>query len=366
MRQLYAGVMSGTSLDGVDAVLADLAPDTGEACRLLAAAHLSFGEALRAELLALQHAGRDEFARGARAANALADAYAQALAAALTAAGVSAREVVAAGVHGQTVRHRPDQSWTLQLNNPARVAERAGMTVVADFRSRDIAAGGQGAPLVPAFHAALFGGDVHRVVVNVGGIANVTDLPPGGPVRGFDTGPGNVLLDLWHRRQRGAAFDRDGGWARSGQVDDSLLASFVAEPYFSRIPPKSTGRDLFDAAWLDRRLEGRTLPPADVQATLVAFTARTIADAVRRQCASASEALICGGGANNTALMDAITRELVPRTVATTAALGVAVEHVEALAFAWLARAALAGRPGNLPEVTGARGSRVLGAIYPR
>jgi len=367
MRQVYAGVMSGTSLDGIDAVVADFAPADGSACRLLGAAHVPFAPALRAELFALQSAGADELARAARAACALADAFAASIVAALAEAGLPADEVIAAGVHGQTVRHRPDEGWTLQLNNPARVAERAAMTVVADFRSRDVAAGGQGAPLVPAFHAALFrGAGAHRVIVNLGGIANLTDLPPGAQVRGFDTGPGNALLDLWHARHRNAAFDRDGAWSRSGRIDEALLGALLAEPYFARVPPKSTGRDLFDVDWLDAKLAGRVLAPADVQATLVALTARTVADAVRSHCGRAMEILACGGGANNAALMEALARELAPRTIATTAALGVAVEHVEALAFAWLAREALAHRPGNLPEVTGARGLRVLGAVYPR
>jgi anhydro-N-acetylmuramic acid kinase len=366
MRQVYAGVMSGTSLDGIDAVVADFAPADGRACRLLGAAHISCAPALRAELLALQSTGPDELARAARAASALADAFAAAILAALTEAGIPADEVIAAGVHGQTVRHRPEEGWTLQLNNAARVAERARMTVVADFRSRDVAAGGQGAPLVPAFHAALFRGASHRVIVNLGGIANVTDLPPHGAVRGFDTGPANALLDLWHARHRNAAFDRDGAWSRAGRIDEALLGALLAEPYFARVPPKSTGRELFDAEWLDAKLGGRAIAPADVQATLVALTARTIADAVRAHCAQATEILACGGGANNAALMEALSRELAPRTVGTTTALGVAIEHVEALAFAWLAREALAHRPGNLPEVTGARGLRVLGAIYPR
>jgi len=366
MRQVYAGVMSGTSLDGVDAVIADFAPADGSACRLLGAAHVPFAPALYSELFALQRVAADELARAARAACALADIYAEGIYAALAEAGLKLDDVIAAGVHGQTVRHRPEEGWTLQLNNPARIAERAGMTVVADFRSRDICAGGQGAPLVPAFHAALFKSAAHRVIVNLGGIANVTELPPGGPVRGFDTGPANALLDLWHARHRNGGFDRDGAWSRSGRVDDALLAALLSEPYFARVPPKSTGRDLFNAEWLDAKLGGRTLAPADTQATLVALTARTIADAVRTHCARATEILACGGGANNAALMEALGRELAPRTVGTTAALGVAVEHVEALAFAWLAREALAHRPGNLPEVTGARGLRVLGAIYPR
>ena len=375
-REIYAGVMSGTSLDGVDAVVAEFAPGTGPSCRLMGSARVPFPDALRAELMALQASGTDELARAAGASLALADLYADSLAAACVDARVAAADVAAAGVHGQTVRHRPDLGWTIQLNDPARVAERAGMTVVADFRRRDVAAGGQGAPLVPAFHAAMFGAeDEHRVIVNVGGIANLTDLPPrdaarppADGVRGFDTGPGNVLSDLWHVRHRGGAYDADGAWARSGRVDAGLLARLLAEPYFSQPPPKSTGRDLFAAPWLDARLAavGRAIEPADVQATLVALTARSVADAVRTHCAAATMVLVCGGGACNAALMSALARELAPRSVATTAALGVAVDHVEALAFAWLARETLAGRPGNLPAVTGARGPRVLGAITPR
>ena len=366
MRQVYAGVMSGTSLDGVDAVIADFGSTTSQPCALLGTAHVPFASALRDELFALQRAGSNELARAARAANALADTYAEAIADALGRADLAATDVVAAGVHGQTLRHRPDEGWTLQLNNPARVAERSGVCVVADFRSRDVAAGGQGAPLVPAFHAALFGREVHRVVVNLGGIANLTDLPPNGEVRGFDTGPGNVLLDLWHARHRAAGYDRDGAWSRTGRIDDTLLAALLAEPFFLRSPPKSTGRDLFHADWLAAKLAGSKVGAADVQATLIALTAQTVTDAIEKQCANATEVLVCGGGANNAALMDALANALAPRGVTTTAAYGVAVEHVEALAFAWLAREALAGRPGNLPTATGARGSRVLGAIYPR
>jgi anhydro-N-acetylmuramic acid kinase len=341
-RECFVGVMSGTSLDGVDAVLADFAEGS---CRFVAAVHAAFAPELRRELLALQISGSDELARAARASNALADAYADAIAAVLGVAGVDAADVVAAGVHGQTVRHAPAEGWTLQLNNAARVAERAGVTVISDFRSRDVAAGGQGAPLVPAFHAALFARpDVHRLVVNVGGIANLTDLPPAGgaaAVRGFDTGPGNVLLDLWCARHRGEACDRDGRWARTGIIDTALLATLLDEPYFAAPPPKSTGRDLFNAAWLDHRLaqharrSGRAPLAGDIQATLLALTARTVAAAVAARCAAATEVLVCGGGANNGALMAALSACLAPRSVATTAAHGVAVEHVEALAFAW-------------------------------
>ncbi len=366
MLQHYAGVMSGTSLDGVDAVIADFTQTTEGPCKLIAAAHIPFARALRDELFALQRTGADELARAARAANALADTYADAIAAAMGIAGLRSADVIAAGVHGQTLRHAPDEGWTLQLNNPARVAELTGVPVVADFRSRDVAAGGQGAPLVPAFHAALFGGAEHRVVVNIGGIANLTDLPLNGDVRGFDTGPGNVLSDLWYARHHDASYDRDGAWARSGHVDEGLLGALLAEPFFARSPPKSTGRDLFHGEWLDAKLAGRNAAPVDVQATLVQLTARTIADAVHAQCGAATEVLVCGGGAKNAALMHVLTELLSPRNVTTTAARGVAVDHVEALAFAWLARETLAGRPGNLPNVTGARGLRVLGAIYPR
>jgi len=368
-RERYAGVMSGTSLDGVDAVVADFAPDSEGVCGTLGAAYLPFPPRLRDTLAALQAEGDDELARAAEATVALADLYADAIGAACANARIEPSTLAAAGVHGQTVRHRPDRGWSIQLNDAARVAERTGVTVVADFRSRDIAAGGQGAPLVPAFHAALFGdARTHRVVVNIGGIANLTDLPPSGPVRGFDTGPGNVLSDLWHAEHRGGPYDPDGAWAACGRPHEGLLAAMLADPYFALAPPKSTGRDRFHSAWLDEHLarSGEGAPPPDVQATLVALTAGTIAGAIRAHAPSAAEVLVCGGGVRNATLMRALARELAPRRVRPTSDLGVAAEHVEALAFAWLARETLAGRPGNLPAVTGARGPRVLGAIHPK
>src|SRR5512144_2840323 len=363
----FAGAMSGTSLDGVDALVAEFA-GMGRPV-VLGAAHLPFPIALRRELHALQASGFNELERAATAANELAELYSTAIVTACDRASVPPASLVAAGVHGQTVRHRPERGYTIQLNNPARVAERAGVAVVADFRSRDVAAGGQGAPLVPAFHAAVFRrSDRHRGVVNVGGIANVTDLPVAGEVRGFDTGPGNVLLDLWYARHRGGDYDRGGEWAAGGRVDADLLAALRSEPYFDAPPPKSTGRDLFNGTWLDGRIRAlrRELVPQDVQATLVALTARSVADAIVQQLPEATEVLICGGGARNDRLLRELSAALAPRRVTTTASEGVPVEHVEALAFAWLAREALAGHPGNLPGVTGARGPRVLGAIYPR
>jgi anhydro-N-acetylmuramic acid kinase len=358
--ELYIGLMSGTSVDGVDAVLADFA----SAPRTIASVHVSFADSLRGELESLQHPGVDEVHRSALAANALMDSCASAVSELLTRAGLASSAIAALGVHGQTIRHRPDLGYTTQLANPARLAETTGITVVADFRSRDIAAGGQGAPLVPAFHAALFADrSIHRAVINVGGIANVTDLPPGGLVRGFDTGPGNTLLDAWCARNLGTSFDRDGAWAAKGQVIAELLTALQADPYFALAPPKSTGRDYFNLAWLERRLEP-SHAPADVQRTLLALTARTIASALQSYCGQATDILVCGGGANNALLMREMSIALAPRSLRTTAAQGVPVNEVEALAFAWLAREALAGRAGNLPAVTGARGARILGAIY--
>ncbi len=353
--------MSGTSVDGVDAVLADF---SAVPCRAIARTHVAFAPELRAELNALQKSGTDEVHRGALAANALMDCCATAVASVLAAGKCQARDVVAIGLHGQTIRHRPELGYTTQLANPARLAEASGMTVVADFRSRDVAAGGQGAPLVPAFHAAVFGvPDKHRVVINIGGIANVTDLPQGRPVRGFDTGPGNTLLDAWSERERGLPYDRDGAWGASGRTIPELLRAMRAEPYFALGPPKSTGRDRFHLRWLAKYLRA-PYAPQDVQRTLMALTAQSIVAAIDAYCAGADDVLVCGGGAQNSALMRELGAELAPRKVETTAAHGIAVNEVEALAFAWLARETLAGRPGNVPTVTGARGPRILGAIY--
>lgn len=363
--ELYIGVMSGTSVDGVDAALADFG---AAPLRSLAAAHVEFPDSLRRELQALQRSGADEIHRAALAANTLMDCSAVVVKEVIARAGLAPHSITAIGLHGQTVRHRPELGYTTQVANPARLAELAGITVVADFRSRDVAAGGQGAPLAPAFHAALFAvANRHRAVVNLGGIANVTDLPPEGRVRGFDTGPGNTLLDAWCERHTGARFDRDGAWGAAGRVIPALLTAFKADPYFALDPPKSTGRDRFRTEWLEQHLAllPRPAPPVDVQRTLMALTAESVADAIAAHCGEVSEVLACGGGANNAALMRALESALLPRRLASTASLGVPVQEVEALAFAWLAREALAGRAAGLPTVTGARGPRVLGAVYP-
>lgn len=363
----YIGLMSGTSLDGVDAVLAEFQPSpdaTTAAPRLLAHAHLAFDPALRAELLALNTPGPDEIGRGALAANALARVYAEAVRIVLAASDTQASQIAAIGCHGQTVRHQPAQAYTVQLVNGALLAELCGITVVCDFRSRDIAAGGQGAPLAPGFHQAVFAqAGSGRAVVNIGGIANITWLPATGLVIGFDCGPGNVLMDAWVQRHRGQPYDEDGAWAAGGRVLPALLAGLRRHPYFRQPPPKSTGRETFHIEWVSDHLPAGA-EPADVQATLLALTVETLAQALEKYCPGLQAAYVCGGGARNGALMRALAAALPDVAFSDTAVLGVDPIHVEALAFAWLARQALEGHTGNLPEVTGASGPRVLGAIH--
>ncbi|MDX4957113.1 anhydro-N-acetylmuramic acid kinase [Delftia acidovorans] len=366
------GLMSGTSLDGVDGVLVDFAEGT----QVLWHASRGFDAALRAELLALNTPdGRDELHRAALAANALARSYAEVVRELLQATGLAPGQIAAIGAHGQTVRHRPQMfdgtGYTLQLNSPALLAELSGVAVVADLRSRDVAAGGQGAPLVPAFHQGVFGRPGETVLVlNIGGIANLSVLAGDGTVLGFDCGPGNALMDGWCQTHTGQPYDDGGQWAATGQVLPALLDRLLAEPFLQQPPPKSTGRDLFHADWLAGHLSASATSaadarPADVQATLTEFTARACAGAVQRFGHGGGELLVCGGGAFNTQLMQRIAALLPGVAVDTTAARGLPPQQVEAAAFAWLARQALLGLPGNLPAVTGARGPRILGAIHP-
>lgn len=354
--------MSGTSLDGIDAALVDLS----QAAPVLIASHYQpYADPLKEALLALHQVSHNELHQSQLIANRLAREYADAAQILLKKAGVAAGSVQAIGCHGQTVRHRPEHGYSVQLNNAALLAELTGIHVVGDFRSRDIAAGGQGAPLVPAFHDKVMRHpDIRRAILNIGGIANLTDLPPNGTTIGFDSGPGNLLMDAWISRHQGKPYDKDGAWAASGKIIPALLQKLLDEPFFAAAPPKSTGRDLFNLTWLGRHLNGDEAT-ADVQATLLALTGDSIAAAIQRFCAGAKEIYLCGGGAHNEELLSHLQHALPQCRIQKTEVLGIAADWMEAIAFAWLAQQTMRLRPSNLPGVTGARHPCVLGAIYP-
>ncbi len=353
--------MSGTSLDGVDAALVafDCAHPAGE---LIDQYYLGYSESLRLRLLALHDSGFDELHRAATIANELSDYYANASNLLIERIGL---RPLAIACHGQTIRHRPECGYSIQLVNAARLAERTHLTVIADFRNRDIAAGGQGAPLVPAFHAAAFGHPGQdRAIVNIGGIANLTIIPAQGPVFGFDCGPGNLLLDAWCMRHTGQPYDAGGAWGASGKLVPDLLAQFLRHPYFNQETPKSAGREQFSLAWLDNQLL-RTEAAADVQATLVQFTAISIANAIKQHCNAATEIYVCGGGAHNDSLFSALCANLPDSSIKLTDEIGIKADWVEAHAFAWLGWQTLQNLPGNCVEATGATHACVLGAVYP-
>lgn len=362
--------MSGTSLDGVDGVLVDFAPQTP---RVLAHSSAGFSPALRQELLHLNTTGPDELHRAALAANALVRVYADVVKQLLATVQLDAAGVCAIGAHGQTVRHRPQHfdgtGYTLQLNQPALLAELTGIDVVADFRSRDVAAGGQGAPLVPPFHQAFFGHLQGKTgILNIGGISNITFLNAAQPdsVSGFDCGPGNALMDAWCLAHTGAAYDDAGAWAAGGVVQCALLHCLLNEPFFAQQPPKSTGRDLFNQSWLESKLKAfEALAARDVQATLTELTALACADCVRRYAPDCQQLLVCGGGALNDHLMTRLQALLPACKVADSGLFGLPPLQVEATAFAWLARQCMERKPASLKSVTGAQGARILGAIYP-
>jgi anhydro-N-acetylmuramic acid kinase len=382
VQELYIGLMSGTSMDGVDAVLARI-PRPSEkaggnrACHLGVVGHVHrpYSAPLVDELLLLNSEGTNELHRAALAANAVSEVYAQAVHGLLEHTAVRPEQITAIASHGQTVRHQPrladgSLGYTLQLNQPALLAELCGIDVVADFRSRDVAAGGQGAPLVPAFHQALFGElGVDRAVLNIGGISNLSLLKRDGTCLGLDCGPGNVLMDHWCKAHTGAPYDDAGRWASQGQVHQTLLDVCLSDPYFARPAPKSTGRDLFNSDWLIHKLTTvgplESLQANDVQATLLALTAQSITHELQRAMNEVQALYVCGGGAYNKALMSILAQALPSARVETTAALGVPPEQVEAAAFAWLAWTHKHRVPGNVPAATGAKGPRVLGALYP-
>ena len=380
MFDYYIGLMSGTSLDGADGVLVDF---SSKKPQVLASATEPFSDSFRAELLALNSPTDNELHRAALAGNQLAAVYAKVVAALLARAaaqGISATQIQAIGAHGQTVRHQPQRTsseaagvgYTLQLNNPALLAELTGLSVVADFRSRDVAAGGQGAPLVPAFHQSVFGrSDATVAVLNLGGISNLSVLPhePSSfrsPISGFDCGPGNALIDAWCQQNTGQAFDAGGAWAATGQLLPVLLARLLQEPYFFKPPPKSTGRDLFSLAWLREKLASfGTERPEDIQNTLTELTAYACSADVLSYGKNSKELIVCGGGAFNQYLMERLQARLPFLCVCPSDRYGLPPLQVEAAAFAWLARQMVRREPGNLPSVTGAANPRILGAFYP-
>ena len=362
MRSLAIGIMSGTSLDGADAILADV---SAHPPRGIATSFVPFPADLKDRLLELSTPGSDGLDAAGACSVQLAEIYADAVARLLEAAGVAPSAIAVIGCHGQTVRHRPDLGYTIQLNDAARLAERTGIDVVADFRRRDMAAGGQGAPLVPAFHDAAFRHDAHhRLIVNIGGISNITSLRPGCVASGFDCGPGNVLMDAWVRHHRGEDFDEDGRWASRGRVDPALLGRLMDEPFLAKRPPKSTGRELFNEAWLRARLVERCAP-ADVQATLLEYTAASIVEAAGRSGGTPDEIYLCGGGARNRRLAARIGELAAPCPVRLTDELGVPTGNVEAIAFAWFAIKCIRREALDLASVTGAAHPCILGAIYP-
>lgn len=363
---LFLGLISGTSADAIDVALVSF---DSQPC-LVAALAAPYPPALRPRVLALAR-DRAEISLDELGSldTELGHAFADAALALLERERISPGAIHALGSHGQTVRHKPTLAapYTLQLGDPNVIAERTGITTVGDFRRRDIAAGGQAAPLVPGLHAALLSDpEQNRVVLNLGGIANITVLPrdPTAPVTGFDTGPANCLMDGWSLQQRGAGCDIDGAWAAQGRIDEVLLAQMLDEPYFHQRGPKSSGREVFNLDWLTRQLAERAVLAVDVQATLLALSVRSVAAAIRRDAPEVQQVLVCGGGVHNSRLMRALTEALAPVPVNSTASSGIDPDYVEAMAFAWLARQRLLGLPGNCADVTGARGPRVLGAIY--
>ena len=363
---LYLGLISGTSADSIDAALVSF----NDGLPRLHASHAHpWPAVLRERLLAIaQGEGAIDLDTFGRLDVEIGACFADAALHLLQDSGTPAAAVRAIGSHGQTVRHRPTGThpFTLQLGDPTVIAERCGIDVVADFRRADVAAGGQGAPLLPALHAMLLGRPGYtRVVLNLGGIANITVLDGAGTVLGFDTGPANGLLDAWCLRHRGEAFDRDGAFAASGRIDRPLLEALLADDYFALPAPKSTGREHFHLAWLATHPQlAEVAVAADVQATLLELTARSVAEAIIGCAPEAGEVLVCGGGVHNDVLLRRLGVLLAPRAVVSTAQHGIDPDFLEASAFAWLARQRLLGLPGNLPAVTGARGQRVLGALY--
>jgi anhydro-N-acetylmuramic acid kinase len=366
----YIGQMSGTSLDGIDTVLLEIGFGGDEQpFRMAASLHTEFSSSLKTSILSLCQGTTNELELCALVSNQLSQCYGDAVIKLLTAHKVKPEQVTAIGCHGQTVRHIPPK-YTVQLINGALLAELTNIDVVCDFRNRDMAAGGQGAPLVPAFHSALFASSDNKsraqqdlFVVNIGGMGNISYLPINGPVCGHDTGPGNVLMDAWIEKNKNQSYDESGNWAKSGEVDADLLKGLLSDPYFSLPAPKSTGREHFNLDWLNRII-GPHIPAKNVQASLLQLTVNSIANEIEK-LSTAAQIIVCGGGAYNQHLLNAMKLRLLGFEVITSEDKGFDPQWIEAMAFAWLAQQCIERKTGNITEVTGAKGKRILGAIYP-
>ena len=374
-RQLYAGLMSGTSVDGIDAALVDF---SGFQASLITSHSHSLPDIIKSRINELcnpasqmQSSNKyDQIDLLGELHIQLGQLFAEALLTLIEKARVNKKDVIAVGSHGQTIRHRPNPQhpFSLQIADPNTIAERSGITTVADFRLRDMAAGGQGAPLVPAFHKAFFRSkEINRIILNIGGIANITllDKNDSKEVLGFDTGPGNTLMDQWIKKNKGLNYDDKGTWAANGTVNEELLQALLSHPYLSQPTPKSTGREEFNLSWLESKLANfHTSDAQDIQLTLLHFTAISISQAIKNSEIKSGEILICGGGAHNTLLMNCLSEQLPDFKISTTEAAGCPPDWVEAMAFAWLAKQSIHQLPGNLPDVTGAKNSAILGGIY--
>ncbi len=367
MKDYFIGLMSGTSMDAIDAVLVDF---TNLPPTLVASCAVPLQDNVRRDLRLLSQSDHIETSMLAHMDVLLGRLFAKAALCVIEKSGLSIPQIRAIGSHGQTLRHFPhgENRTSIQIADPNVIAEHTGITTVADFRRRDMAAGGQGAPMVPGFHEAVFRThDRQRIILNIGGIANITVLPQNtdDPVYGFDTGPGNTLMDVWCQQQQGHAYDNEGGWARGGAIDQILLSKFLDDPYFLQPPPKSTGPDYFSLKWLNKFVTSVDLDTRTIQTTLCELTAQSIAQAVHQFALVDTEVLVCGGGVRNLFLMERLAAVMPESRVRSTTDAGVDAAWMEAMAFAWLARQTLLGKPGNIPSVTGSRRSVVLGAIYP-
>ncbi len=364
MNELFIGLMSGTSLDGMDAVLVNFG-EKSQDIKIMGHSYVPYEDKLKMALLRLHSPNTNELEESLVIGNTVSKKAYEAIEALLKKTNIASKDIRAIGFHGQTIRHQPQKGFTLQIGNPALLAELSNINVIADFRSRDVAASGQGAPLVPAFHQEIFSHPTtYRAILNIGGIANVTILNPKTTVSGFDTGPGNILLDHLSKTHRNQEFDENGVWAKEGKIIETLLGAFFKDAYFEKTAPKSTGRDHFNEAWLNKHLQ-KSYSTQDIQRTLLELTALSIAKAIDSHAENITEIYLCGGGALNSFLVERL-KALMPKIkIQPSDLLGIPTQYVEAAAFAWLAKQMLFSKPGNLPEVTGAKGLRILGALYP-